>query len=423
MIAIITLLLTACERQVTPNPGEPIIPESIATGGIQIADIPETVSDWNTPLPEYPIIDGSSSTMLMHSAIRAFLTDEHFVDDHSQTYTSLERLFPNSDNPADIVLAVKYYDETLESAKERGAELVITPIAKEGFVFIVNDDNPVESLTQQQLQDIYSGEITNWKEVGGKNKKIVPFTRNWDSGSQTAMEDFMDGEDIIGEEDLAIGSMKMMLTEVEGEKGGIGYNIYSWSMLQSFEHMNIKTVAIDDVSPSNDALSDSSYPLMVYTYSYYNKGNEFGKSLTDWLLSSQGQSVIASAGYVGIYGQLPPPPEKTPDFYKDEDASRYAVEKFYENQDMGMVYFPEDSDEPEAYFQYSNERIQNRELALEYADGKEKDVTAMYLVHLHDDDNRIQFVVLTREKGGEFKVINVGEAPNELIKMSIFGYQ
>ena len=181
-------------------------------GGIEIADIPDAAMDWSRPLPELPVIDGSSSTMLMHAAIRAFLTDEHIVYPHSQTYAALERLFPGNDDPADVVLAVRYYDEVLQNALEQGADLVVTPVAREGFVFILHKDNPVDSLTQQQLRDIYSGRVTNWSQVGGMDEEIRPFTRNWDSGSQTAMEEFMGSQQLIGENDITmLASMGALL--------------------------------------------------------------------------------------------------------------------------------------------------------------------------------------------------------------------
>ncbi|MCL2141642.1 MAG: substrate-binding domain-containing protein [Methanimicrococcus sp.] len=283
------------------------------------------------PLPEYPEIDGSSSTITMHAAIRAYLTDAYFVDSHSQTYAALERIIPGSDNPADVILAVKYYDETLQDAQDRGADLVITPIAKEGFVFVLHKDNPVNNLTQQQLRDIYSGKITNWKEVGGKDEKITPYLRNWDSGSQTAMEDFMNGEPIIGSNDLA-SSMGGVLTlvQVSGSRG-IGYNIYSWSMEQNLESMGLKVVAVDGIKPDNKNLSDSSYPLMIYTYSYYNNGNDKGKALTDWLLTAEGQNVIARAGYVGIFGELST--DSVPDYNIDENNSKIKMREYYANKE------------------------------------------------------------------------------------------
>ncbi len=75
--------------------------------------------------------------------------------------------------------------------------LNLEPVAKEGFVFVVSKDNPVESLTQQQIRDIYSGKITNWSEVGGNDEEIIPYQRNNDSGSQNYMNEFMKASGLI----------------------------------------------------------------------------------------------------------------------------------------------------------------------------------------------------------------------------------
>jgi phosphate transport system substrate-binding protein len=260
-------------------------------------------------LPEFPVIDGSSSTVNMHVAIRVFLTGEENPRVwHSQTYAALERLVPGNENPADVILAVRYYDETLQDVRNRGADLVITPIAKEGFVFITHQDNPVDSLTQEQLRDIYSGKITNWNEVGGKDEEIKAFTRNWDSGSQTALENFMDGIPLLTglDQGMVIGSMGEILSSIQlTGSGAIGFNIYSWALNYQVENAQLKILAVDGVRASNETLSDKSYPLLVYTYSYYNRDNAKGKALTDWLLTAEGQRVIASAGFVGIFGELP----------------------------------------------------------------------------------------------------------------------
>jgi ABC-type phosphate transport system substrate-binding protein len=350
-----------------------------------------------TPLPEYPIIDGSSSTVSMHSAIRAYLTDEHFGDPHSQTYEALERIIPGSDDPADVILAVKYYDETLQDAKNRGADLVITPIAKEGFVFVLHKDNPVDSLTSQQLRDIYLGKITNWKGVGGKDEIIVPYIRNTDSGSQTAMDDFMAGEPVVGQE---ASNMRDLLVQVqESGSAAIGYNIFSWSVRQGLDEFDLKTVAVDGVRPENETLSDGSYPLMVYTYSYYNSDNEKGRALTDWLLTAEGQSVIASADYVGIFGEMPP--SELPDFSKDEIECVTLISDYYVGQGFDLENWS-----------FGFERVLDREMTQSFSNGKAKDVTALYLVHFLEfatQGEHTRFIVLTREKGKEFEVINEGE--------------
>jgi phosphate transport system substrate-binding protein len=353
------------------------------------------------PLPEYPIIDGSSSTITMHAAIRAYLLDEYLVDQHSQTYGALERLVPGNENPADVLLSVKYYDDTLQDLKNRGADLVITPVAKEGFVFFVHEDNPIDSLTQQQIRDIYSGKITNWKEIGGKDEKIKLVSRNINSGSQTAMLDFMNGVPLANDDDvLYAGSMGDALTAVMlNGSAAIGYNIYSWSMEQGVSDMHIKTVVVDGVAPSNDTLADNSYPLLVYTYSYYNKGNDKSEAFTDWLLSAEGQKVIASAGYVGIFGEVSA--DKPIDFNKDAKAAAEAGTAFYMENGWDFNVLPK-------------ERISDKSQIEALASGKGKAVTVLWLFDnsvLNDDSESIytRFIVLTREKGGAFEVINEGE--------------
>lgn len=353
-------------------------------------------------LPEFPIIDGSSSTITMHAAIRAFLTDAYITVGHSQTYDALERLVPGNDNPADVILAVKYYDDTLQDVKNRGADLIITPIAKEGFVFIVHETNPVKSLTRQQLKDIYSGKIKNWKEVGGKDQEIYLIGRNLDSGSETAMLNFMGDTPLTSDEYFHAPSMGFMLDAVSNtwEHGGaaIGYTIYSWSIEQFLDEKSIRILEVNDVLPSDETLADDSYPLLVYTYSYYNKGNDKGKKLTDWLLTDEGQKVIASAGYVGVFGEIPT--YEPIDFYKDNNKSCAIAEDYYKNNGYYNNEF------------YDIKMMANHPKTEALADGKGKDVTIMYFffyAQKEGDEITTRFIVLTREKGGEFEIINEGE--------------
>jgi len=404
--------------------------------GIEIVGIPAVCESWTQDLPELPIVDGSSSTVLMHAAIRAFLTDEHFIPEHSQTYAALERLLPDSSVyeqiPADVLLAVRYADSTLERAKQQGADLAITPVAREGFVFILHKDNPVDSITQEQLRGIYSGKITNWNQLGGLNEQIIPYSRNWDSGSQTAMEEFMEGENIISQDDITqMATMGAMLFGVQSSKSkGIGYNIFSWSMLQNLDELGLKTVAVDGIKPSNDALSDASYPLMVYTYSYYNRGNEKAAVFTDWLLSEQGQKVIAAAGYVGINGQLPRLPSGAePNFRRDEFYSNRAVIEYYHGLESSRiersdawrfdwqvheayVRFPElDGSEHKFTGSTLSDNFGDRDLIRELAGDKCKGVTVMRTAYFMPQNGKelTRFVVLTREQGErEFTVINEG---------------
>ena len=372
-----------------------------------------TQAERYSTLPEYPIIDGSTSTQVMHAAIRAYLVDEYFIEPHSQTYAALERLVPGSDDPADVILAVKYYEETLEDVKARGADLVITPIAKEGFVFIVHPDNPVDNISQQQLRGIYSGEITNWSEIGGKDEEIIPYIRNTDSGSQTAMEDFMHGTPIAeGLEFSPILTMGDMLAEISFQGSpAIGFSIYSWAVEQRVYVDGLKLLAVDGVTSSNETLANDSYPLRVYTYSYYNEGNIPGKNLTEWLLTDEGQMVIASAGYVGIFGELPP--DELTDYNRDDTNARQVIDEFYIKH--GLISAPDDVAQRA---DHQILRLTDREQTALFANEHKKSMAALYLFFSNETyDNTkdeyvyelMRFIVLTREIAGEFEVIDEGE--------------
>lgn len=117
-----------------------------------------------------PKMDGSTSTIPLEAGILSSLFDlsseaaEASVV-HSTTYGSFDNLM---DNKCDIIFSTPLSKAQYNTAKSKNIELEVVPVVYEGFVFVVNASNPVDTLTQQQLKDIYSGKITNWKEVGRK---------------------------------------------------------------------------------------------------------------------------------------------------------------------------------------------------------------------------------------------------------------
>jgi phosphate transport system substrate-binding protein len=92
-------------------------------------------------------------------------------------------------NETDIILSArKMSPDEKAHADDMGVTLIETPIALDAFIFIVNPNNPITSLTIEEIQNIYTGKITNWNEVGGNNAQINPYVRNANSGSQELME-------------------------------------------------------------------------------------------------------------------------------------------------------------------------------------------------------------------------------------------
>jgi len=178
--------------------------------------------------------------------------------------------------------------------------------AREGFVFLVNAENPVKSLTQQQLRDIYQGKITNWREVGGRDLPIVAYQRNEHSGSQTLMEGvFMDGLKMAEPLTTRIQSMEGLIDVVaefdENVNGGVGYSVYYYAR-EMIGNPQVDLIALDGINPTSDAIRDGSYPVIVNYYAVKRFGDhsESTQKLLDFILSEEGQRYVNESGLVSI---------------------------------------------------------------------------------------------------------------------------
>jgi len=165
---------------------------------------------------DLPVLDGAAALVPVYAAIidnvypegcvtfegGVFSDDnyygENFAEDSAMQYKNTVRGYRAIvDGKTDILFCAGPSAEQKQYASENGAELVYVPIGLEGFVFFVNENNPVDSLTVDEIRKIYSCEITNWADVGGESRIINPVTRLEGSGSQTAFEAFM-GECEVG---------------------------------------------------------------------------------------------------------------------------------------------------------------------------------------------------------------------------------
>ena len=136
----------------------------------------EIISDENLyESKEYPKIDGSTATLPLAEAFKANFTKTDLGEvevEHSKTHNAYVKLI---NDEVDLILVTEPSEDELELAKQKGIELEVIPVVKEGFVFYVNADNEVNNLTTEQIQKIYTGEITNWKDVGGAYEPIIAY--------------------------------------------------------------------------------------------------------------------------------------------------------------------------------------------------------------------------------------------------------
>lgn len=212
----------------------------------------------------------------------------------------------------DMIFAAGPSQAQLDAAKKAGVELHLTPIGREAFVFFVNGRNPVTGLTVEEIQGIYTGEITNWEELGGKNQSIRPFQRAENSGSQTALQNLMAGLPLLEpEKEDEIGGMGEIITQVASYRNyknaiGFSFRFYASEMEANDQ---IKLLALNGVPPTRETIRDGSYPIASYFYAITaapigqpapEETDEDLAVLLEWILSPQGQEIVERTGYVSL---------------------------------------------------------------------------------------------------------------------------
>ena len=191
-------------------------------------------------------------------------------------------------------------------------ELHLTPIGREAFVFFVNSKNPVENITVEQIQGIYTGKFTNGHQLGGKWQSVRPFQRPENSGSQTALQHLMNGLPLLEpEEEDRITGMDGIIRQVANYRNyqnaiGFSFRFYATEMVTSNE---IRLLALDGVAPTQETIRDGSYPLSSAFDAVTaapvgapapRESNPVVRSLLDWILSEQGQTLVEQTGYVAL---------------------------------------------------------------------------------------------------------------------------
>ena len=160
-------------------------------------------------------------------------------------------------------------------------------------------------MTQEQVKKIYSGEITNWKEVGGNDEDIVAFQRNEGSGSQSRLKRFMADTPIMEApteqvNDFMVGIIDKV-SDYKNKTNSIGFS-FRYYMEGIIKNPNVKILKIDGIEPNIENIREEKYPITgpLYAVTYKDNNNENVQKLLDWILSKEGQEIIEKTGYAGI---------------------------------------------------------------------------------------------------------------------------
>lgn len=257
---------------------------------------------------DHPRIAGALAFYPVYAAaVQAVYKDfdaEKQLATHVMVGTSPETFAQLTQRRADMVFMLEPSALQYDEARRNGMTLHLTKVGREAFVFFVNADNPVDGLSSEQIRDVYSRRIVNWRELGGRNRKIMPFQRPEGSGSQTAMIRMMQGRTLTmpihEERQRSMGGIINRVADYRNYENSIGYS-FRFFAESMFQTDGIKLLAVDGVAPTVETIRDGSYPF-VYDFYIITNGPPNGKTQTliDWFLSPQGQRLIEQTGYVPV---------------------------------------------------------------------------------------------------------------------------
>ncbi|WP_020432271.1 phosphate ABC transporter substrate-binding protein, partial [Paenibacillus riograndensis] len=224
---------------------------------------------------------------LVEQVAEKFMETNKDVDIQVQGGGSGTGLTQVAEKQVDIGNSDVFAEEKLKDADaEKAKALVDHQVAVVAIAAVSHPDAGVDSLTKQQLVDIFTGKVTNWKEVGGKDQKIQIINRPSSSGTRATFEGFALGtktEDLQGsiQEDSS-GTVKKMIGETPG---AIGY------LALSYLDDSVKTLKYDGVEPSVDNVVSGKYPVWAYEHMYTNgEPNEIVKAFLDYIMTPEVQT-------------------------------------------------------------------------------------------------------------------------------------
>jgi phosphate transport system substrate-binding protein len=285
----------------------------------------------NISFENYPKVDGSTSANILNTMVACKLLGIHYrwmppgiltdwflqprwddiPEQHkdffgkrvmtSQTHGAFMNLI---DGNADIILTHRTIssDEKVH-ADAVGVTLIETSIALDAFVFVINKDNPVKSLTIDQIQKIYTKKITNWSQVGGKNANIKVFTRPRNSGSEEVFRTLvMNGLEPADFPEAAIGGMAPVFWEIKQNVDGICYTFNTYKDLHvRIPCDEVPVIGINGICPIESTVKNGTYPLISKVHVAIRSNldrNSKAYKLYKWLQSENAKYTITECGFL-----------------------------------------------------------------------------------------------------------------------------
>ena len=248
------------------------------------------------PTAENATVSVSGSTTvqpLAEKLAEAFMTENTGIRIDVQGGGSSVGVKAAGQGTSDIGMASR---EIKESELAEFPKLNVVVIARDGIAIVANADVTVSDLTVEQVRDIFSGKITNWKDLGGEDQNIIVVSREEGSGTRGAFEELVMGKDaLITASAILQPSNGSIRTTVSTTPYSIGY--------MSFGYLDdtIKAISIGGIAPTEPNAADGSYPI-VRPLNMLTNGEPTGavKAFLDFILSDAGQKLVVEDGYIPV---------------------------------------------------------------------------------------------------------------------------
>jgi len=276
----------------------------------------------------YPKVDGSTSARLINRMVACKLLGVDYKLMPPGTWTAEVELLPIPENysdfleeriktsqthgafenlingEADIILthrAISPDEKVLADAV--GVSLIEVNIALDAFVFIVNKNNPIKSLTVNQIQKIYTGEITNWSQVGGKNASMKVFTRPRNSGSEEVFRTIvMNGLEPADFPESSVTMMSQVFDEVRFNEDAICYTFNNYKeKLVRVPDSDVPKISINGIFPDDNTVKNRTFPFISELHVAIRSDldrSSMAYKLYEWLQSENAKYTITECGFL-----------------------------------------------------------------------------------------------------------------------------
>lgn len=256
---------------------------------------------------DYPVVDGSTATLpLSYSLMQAATgVDEAAAKAAIRHNKTTESFYALVDGRADMLLVYEPSQDAWDYAKQQGVDLEVQAIGYDAPVFLINDGNPVDSMTHEQIVGIYTGEITNWSQVGGDDLDIVAYQRVENSGSQVMMRaQVMQGVEMVDApkefRTSEMGELVDAIASYKNTANSIGYSVYYY-IDNMYMKSGIKLLKVNGVEPTNATIASGEYPYRQPFYAVIRADaaeDAPARRLYEWLKTPEGRKLVEDAGYV-----------------------------------------------------------------------------------------------------------------------------